>query len=200
MVAALFFGVEVKGARRWVSLAGMSIQPSEFMKPAFVIVCAWLFAEHKRQPDIPGNLFAMHPVRHGRGAAGGAARPWPDHADDGTWGIMFFMAGHAVAVDHRARRHGVRRVFAPIRCSRTLPAHRQVPDRRGRHVPGRHGARGDHQWRLVRQGPGEGIVKRIIPDSHTDFIFSVAGEEFGIMSSASCRSSPSSCCAASTRR
>ena len=59
MVAVLFVGVEVKGARRWVSLAGLSIQPSEFLKPAFVIICAWLFAEHARQPDIPGNLFAM---------------------------------------------------------------------------------------------------------------------------------------------
>ena len=59
MVAALFIGVEVKGARRWVSLAGISIQPSEFMKPAFVVICAWLFSEHQRQPEIPGNLFAM---------------------------------------------------------------------------------------------------------------------------------------------
>ncbi|TIX68171.1 MAG: cell division protein FtsW, partial [Mesorhizobium sp.] len=59
MVAVLYIGVEVKGARRWVSLAGVSIQPSEFLKPAFVVICAWLFAEHKRQPDIPGNLFAM---------------------------------------------------------------------------------------------------------------------------------------------
>ncbi len=59
MVLALFFGAEIKGARRWINIFGNSIQPSEFMKPAFVVVCAWLFAEHARQPDIPGNLFAM---------------------------------------------------------------------------------------------------------------------------------------------
>lgn len=59
MVLALFFGIEVKGARRWVTIASISIQPSEFMKPAFVVICAWLFAEHARQPDIPGNLFAI---------------------------------------------------------------------------------------------------------------------------------------------
>jgi len=53
MVAVLYIGVEVKGARRWLSFAGMSIQPSEFLKPAFVVICAWLFAEHKRQPEIP---------------------------------------------------------------------------------------------------------------------------------------------------
>jgi cell division protein FtsW len=59
MVAALYIGVEVKGSRRWIYLAGVSIQPSEYLKPAFVAICAWLFAENARQPDIPGNLFAM---------------------------------------------------------------------------------------------------------------------------------------------
>ena len=51
MVMALFFGVEVKGSRRWISIAGLSIQPSEFMKPAFVIICAWLFSERSRHPE-----------------------------------------------------------------------------------------------------------------------------------------------------
>lgn len=59
MIFALFFGIEVKGARRWISIGSFSIQPSEFMKPAFVIVCAWLFAERARHPEIPGNLFAI---------------------------------------------------------------------------------------------------------------------------------------------
>ena len=59
MVAALFFGIEVKGARRWVNLAGISIQPSEFMKPAFVVVCAWLFSERERGGEMPGNFLAM---------------------------------------------------------------------------------------------------------------------------------------------
>ena len=79
MVAVLFIGVEVKGAHRWVSFAGVSIQPSEFLKPAFVVICAWLFAEHARQPDIPGNLFAMLLLGVVVGAAGRAARSRPDH-------------------------------------------------------------------------------------------------------------------------
>ena len=53
MVAVLYVGVEVKGARRWVSFAGLSIQPSEFLKPAFVIICAWLFAEHSASRTFP---------------------------------------------------------------------------------------------------------------------------------------------------
>ena len=59
MVLALFFGMEVKGARRWMSFGPFSVQPSEFMKPAFVIVCAWLFAERARRPDVPGNLLSL---------------------------------------------------------------------------------------------------------------------------------------------
>jgi cell division protein FtsW (lipid II flippase) len=56
-----------------VTLAGISIQPSEFMKPAFVVVCAWLFAEHARQQGNSRQPVCHHPVRHRRGAAGGAA-------------------------------------------------------------------------------------------------------------------------------
>ena len=49
-------GTEIKGARRWVSLAGITIQPSEFVKPFFAIVCAWLFAQQKNpHVRIPGN-------------------------------------------------------------------------------------------------------------------------------------------------
>ena len=42
IIYALFAGVEVKGSRRWISFAGFSLQPSEFLKPAFVVICAWL--------------------------------------------------------------------------------------------------------------------------------------------------------------
>jgi cell division protein FtsW len=44
MVAVLFVGQEIKGSRRWLFLAGMSIQPSELLKPAFIVITAWLFA------------------------------------------------------------------------------------------------------------------------------------------------------------
>ena len=89
----LFVGVEVKGSQRWLSFAGVSIQPSEFMKPAFVVICAWLFAEHARQPEIPGNLFAMILL----GIVLALLVAQPDLGQTmlvlGTWGAMFFMAG-----------------------------------------------------------------------------------------------------------
>jgi cell division protein FtsW len=181
MVAALFFGIEVKGARRWITIAGISIQPSEFMKPAFVVICAWLFAEHARQPEIPGNLFAI--ILFGIVAALLVAQP-----DLGqtiltsiVWGGMFFMAGMPWLWISLLGGIGIAGVFGAYL---TLP---HVAGRIDRFLTGEGDTfqvdtarqaiiRGD--W--FGQGPGEGIVKRIIPDSHTDFIFSVAAEEFGI--------------------
>ncbi|MEX0405123.1 putative lipid II flippase FtsW [Aquibium sp. LZ166] len=182
MVAALFIGVEVKGARRWVSLAGISIQPSEFMKPAFVVICAWLFSEHQRQPEIPGNLFAM--ILLGLVLALLVAQP--DLGQTmlvlGTWGAMFFMAGMPWLWIL---------VLGAIGAAGAAAAYSAFP-----HVAGRIDrfltGEGDTfqvdtgREAIIRggwwgQGPGEGSVKRILPDSHTDFIFSVAAEEFGIV-------------------
>ncbi|MGB3417923.1 MAG: putative lipid II flippase FtsW [Mesorhizobium sp.] len=182
MVAVLYVGVEVKGARRWVSLAGLSIQPSEFLKPAFVIVCAWLFAEHRRQPDIPGNLFAMILLA----VVISLLVAQPDFGQTmlvlGTWGVMFFMAGLSWIWIVMLGAAGVAGVFAAY----TVFPH--VAGRIDRFMTGE----GDtYQVDMGREaivnggwfgvGPGEGTFKRVIPDSHADFVFSVAGEEFGIV-------------------
>ena len=55
LVATFFIGVEIKGARRWIDVAGLGIQPSELVKPTFAIVAAWFFAEQRRNPKLPGN-------------------------------------------------------------------------------------------------------------------------------------------------
>lgn len=182
MVAVLFIGVEVKGARRWVSLAGVSIQPSEFLKPAFVVICAWLFAEHERQPDIPGNLFAMILL----GLVVALLMAQPDLGQTmlvlGTWGVMFFMAGMSWFWIVALGLVGAGGLFAAY----TIFPH--VAGRIDRFMTGE----GDtFQVDMGRDaiinggwfgvGPGEGTVKRVIPDSHADFVFSVAGEEFGII-------------------
>ncbi|RWB60554.1 putative lipid II flippase FtsW [Mesorhizobium sp.] len=182
MVAVLYIGVEVKGARRWVSLAGLSIQPSEFLKPAFVIICAWLFAEHRRQPDIPGNLFAMLLLA----LVISLLVAQPDLGQTmlvlGTWGVMFFMAGLPWFWIIALGAAGVGGVFAAY----TVFPH--VAARIDKFLTGE----GDtFQVDMGREalinggwfgvGPGEGTVKRVIPDSHADFVFSVAGEEFGLI-------------------
>ncbi|WP_438753262.1 putative lipid II flippase FtsW [Pararhizobium sp. O133] len=182
MVLALFFGAEVKGSRRWISLAGLSIQPSEFMKPAFVVVCAWLFSEHARQPEIPGNLFAI--LLFGMVAALLVAQPDLGQTILTTtvWGGMFFMAGMPWIWIILLGGAGVGGLVVAY----TVLPH--VAGRIDRFMTGEGDTfqvdtareaiiRGD--W--LGQGPGEGVIKRIIPDSHTDFIFSVAAEEFGII-------------------
>jgi cell division protein FtsW len=182
MVMALLFGAEVKGSRRWVSLAGISIQPSEFLKPAFVIVCAWLFSEHKRHPEIPGNIFSMLLV----GAVVALLILQPDFGQTilvtATWGAMFFMAGMAWFWII---------LFGGIGIVGGFAAYELLPHVAGRINRFMTGEGDTYQVDLGReaiirggwlgQGPGEGTVKRILPDSHTDFVFSVAAEEFGII-------------------
>ena len=182
MAAALFVGIEIKGARRWGSLAGISIQPSEFMKPAFVVICAWLFSERERGGEMPGYFLAMMLFC----VTAGLLMLQPDFGQTmlttGTWGAMFFLAGlpmfwilvlGGIAVvgafgaymtlDHVAGR--VNRFMTGEGDTFQVDAGREAILRGG--------------W--FGQGPGEGTVKRIIPDSHTDFIFSVAAEEYGII-------------------
>src|SRR4029077_13187644 len=59
VAATILYGTEVKGARRWITLFGLSLQPSEFLKPSFVIVIAWLFGESTRRPEMPANSVAV---------------------------------------------------------------------------------------------------------------------------------------------
>jgi len=182
MVAVLFVGDEVKGARRWITVGGFSLQPSEFMKPAFIVVCAWLFSEHSRRPDIPGNLFAILLF----GVVGALLVAQPDLGQTMltalTWGAMFFLAGMPWLWIAVLGILGVAGAFAAytvfphvaIRVDRFLTGQGdtfQVDTGREAIIRG--------GW--FGQGPGEGTIKRILPDSHTDFVFSVAAEEYGII-------------------
>lgn len=182
MVAVLFVGAEIKGARRWLYLFGISFQPSEYLKPAFVVISAWLFAEKARNPDIPGNLLALVLL----GSVVGLLVAQPDLGQTllvtATWGAMFFMAGMPwlwiVLIGGVAVGGGLM----------AYAAFPHVAGRIDRFITGEGDTYQVDMGReaLVRggwfgQGPGEGSVKRILPDSHTDFIFAVAGEEFGLV-------------------
>src|SRR5215475_5537260 len=93
VIATLFVGAEVKGARRWIILAGVNIQPSEFLKPAFVILISWLFAESARKTDVPATTFSLLLLL----AVVGALVLQPDFGQTMlvllVWGALFFMAG-----------------------------------------------------------------------------------------------------------
>jgi cell division protein FtsW len=183
MLATLFVGVEVKGARRWINLLGFSIQPSEFMKPAFVVIIAWLFAENAKRSDIPGNVFAVILLA----IAGALLVAEPDFGQTMlitiAWGALFFMAGMSwlwIAALAVVALAGVAGAYV------MLP---HVAGRIDRFISPQSGDTYQIDRALesilrggwLGQGPGEGTVKRILPDAHTDFIFAVAAEEFGII-------------------
>src|SRR3954453_19590017 len=90
--ATLIVGAEVKGARRWIVLAGVNIQPSEFLKPAFVILIAWLFAESSRKFDVPATSICLLLLF----LVVGILVLQPDFGQTMlaalVWGALFFMA------------------------------------------------------------------------------------------------------------
>lgn len=183
MIYTLFGGMEVKGARRWVSIGAFSIQPSEFMKPAFVILVAFLLAENERRPEVPGQLFAI--ILFAMVAALLVAQP-----DFGqtmlvllVWCALFFMVGLSWVW---IAALGIMGLGGMIAAYLFLP---HVTGRINRFLDPESGDTFQIDRALesfvhggwLGRGPGEGTVKRILPDSHTDFIFAVAAEEFGII-------------------
>jgi cell division protein FtsW len=182
VAATPHFGPEIKGARRWLVLLGVNIQPSEFIKPAFVIIVAWLFGESARRPDMPANTFSLVLLL----VVIALLVLQPDFGQTMliavVWSALFFMAG-------------MRLVWvagiAGLAAIGLLSAYYTVP-----HVTRRiqrfiDPGSGDTfnidiaTESFVRggwfgKGPGEGTVKRILPESHTDFVFAVAAEEFGV--------------------
>jgi cell division protein FtsW len=184
VVATLYLGVEVKGARRWLTLGPLgSVQPSEFIKPAFVILAAWAFAEGTRRPDLPGTImaFLLLPI---------TIVPLVLQPDFGqtmlvalVWAGLFFVAGlHWFWVLGLGGAGAVG----------ILIAYQLVPHVRARIERFMDKGSGDTfqidtalesfaQGGWLGKGPGEGTVKRILPDAHTDFIFAVTAEEFGIV-------------------
>jgi cell division protein FtsW len=183
LAATLLYGAEVKGARRWIVFLGINLQPSEFVKPAFVILIAWLFGESARRPEMPANSMAMALLF----MVVGLLVAQPDFGQTllilSVWGAMFFMAGMRMiwvgglagaaliglggayfAFTHVARR--IKRFLDPA-SGDTF----QIDNAVESFVRG--------GW--LGRGPGEGTVKRVLPDSHADFVFAVAAEEFGIV-------------------
>ena len=156
--ATPFFGPEIKGARRWLVLFGVSIQPSEFLKPAFVILVAWLFGESAKRPDMPANTFSLMLLL----MVVALLVLQPDFGQTMlivlVWSALFFMAGMRVVWVF-----GIAGIAGVGPAQRLLHgAARRAPDsafpRPGvrRHLQHRHRNRKLHARRLVRQGTGRG--------------------------------------------
>ena len=183
IVATILFGAEVKGARRWIVILGVNIQPSEFVKPAFVILISWLFSESARRPEMPATtmsfgLLALVSV---------LLLMEPDFGQTMlivlVWGALFFMSGmrfvwvFGLAGAATAGLFGAYYIFPHV----AARIRRFMDPASGDTFQVDTAIESFMRGGWFGQGPGEGTVKRILPDSHTDFVFAVAAEEFGII-------------------
>lgn len=183
MVAAVLIGPEVNGARRWVRLAGFSLQPSEMAKPAYAVVLAWLFAEARQRSDyalvfVAVGLYALIAV---------LLLLQPDVGQlmlvTVVFGALFFISGQRLLWAF---------AFGGVGVSLLAAAYVSFPHVRGRFARFLDPASGDTfqtdraiqsfaEGGFLGRGPGEGTIKSVLPDAHTDFIFAVVAEEYGAL-------------------
>ena len=181
MAAALLQGFERNGATRWLILGGVFLQPSEFAKPGFVVLSAWLFSESIKRPDMPAielsllalAIFLALLVRQ------------PDIGQaiiiSGVWCGLFFLAGYSM-------------LFLPLLGGACVAgffgAYAMLPHFANR-IDRFFGTLGDGQQMTVAaavfrdagwfgHGLGEGFTKTRLPDAHNDYVFAALAEELGI--------------------
>jgi cell division protein FtsW len=183
MVVTMIAGVEVNGARRWLRLGGISLQVSEFVKPSFVVAAAWLFASQRTDLGFPANAicFAVCALIIA------LLMLQPDFSMAvliaAVWFAQYLLAGLHL---------GWMVALAGAGAAGAAAAYAYIP-----HITSRidrfiDPAAGDSyqvdtaleafmNGGLLGRGPGEGVVKQVLPDAHSDFVFAVAGEEFGLL-------------------
>jgi cell division protein FtsW len=188
-VLTLVVGISIKGGRRWIALPGLRIQPSEFLKPCFAVTIAWLLSEARKahhlrftaialalwtvivlvlqlQPDV-GMLAVISAVFIGQLFISGM-----------PLALMAGLGGLCTAAGYTLF------LFDSHVHDRVLLYLHPDPATRAGH--------GDTfqldtallafgNGGLLGRGPGEGHIKDGLPDAHADFIFAVAGEEFGML-------------------
>jgi cell division protein FtsW len=183
MAALLLFGHEAKGATRWLRFWGTTFQPSEIIKPAIIVLSAWLLAQREKFPSGPWAIiaFAFYAVTVGllllQPDVGQSALltagfiivffisglPW-------LWATGFVVGGAGLGWSLYALLPHVHQridsfLYPTQNDTYQIDRAREAIERGG----------------FFGVGPGEGSVKRVLPDAHTDFVYSVAGEEFGLI-------------------
>lgn len=183
LLLTFVIGVEVKGARRWIDIAGQSIQPTEFLKPALIVVTAMLLAKPDAKGRLQGFLISIVIMA----AVGLPVLIQPNFgmalAMGTVWFAQVFMAGLPLLWLAPLIALGL----CVVAGSYTMLPH--VRDRIERFLnpeqsdtyqvdQANEAIMMGHLW---GRGAGEGVVKHHLPDAHTDFIFAVVVEEFGII-------------------
>lgn len=179
-----FIGTDFgKGAVRWFSFGFASVQPSEFLKPGFVIVTAWLIAASQEINSPPGKSisFAIALI------VVAFLAMQPDFGQAAlivfAWGVIYFVGGAPMTligvvgglvtafgfVFYESSEHFARRIDGFL-----------SPDVDPRTQLG-YAANAIQEGGFFGVGVGEGQVKWSLPDAHTDFIIAVAAEEYGLI-------------------
>jgi cell division protein FtsW len=181
MVAVLVVGLELNGARRWLPVFGQTVQPSELMKPGFVVVVAWLFAESRRRPEMPALPIAV-------ALTGVIAMLLVAEPDIGqlmlvmlVFGLLYVLSGQRLVGALAVAGAGTAMLaYAYYNLG-------YIRTRIDKFIVGAPGEKSQldsalkafTNGGLFGRGPGEGTVKTNLPDAHTDFIFAVLAEEYG---------------------
>ena len=183
MILTLFWGEETKGASRWIRIFGVSLQPSEFIKPTLAVVAAWLFEGQKKYRDFPGDLlstvlFAFTLL---------LLLLQPDVGMSlvvtAVWAFQFFLSGLSLVLVGVLAALGIAFAVAAyfmfphvhLRVQQCLASENNLSYQIKKSLEA------FQNGNFFGMGPGEGVVKMHIPDAHTDFIFAVAAEEYGML-------------------
>lgn len=180
MVAVLLFGEEAKGARRWINILGFTMQPSEFLKPFFITLIGLILSEKYSKTNFPGFTIALgiHFV------VCCLLILQPDFGMVITYTAVlcgqFFLAGISLWLIIML---GIVAVLGAVGAYTFLPHVAKRVDSflnpTSENYQVERSLEAYINGGLFGKGPGEGTVKSHLPDSHSDFIFAVAGEEFG---------------------
>ncbi len=172
-----------KGAVRWLSVAGLSLQPSEFLKPGFVIAVAWLMAAAQDLNGPPGRAISLTIMM----VVVGFLALQPDFGQSAlivfAWGVIYFVSGAPMlliaVVGCLVALGGVFAYGASEHFARRIDGFLS-PDVDPRTQLG-YAANAIQEGGFFGVGVGEGQVKWSLPDAHTDFIIAVAAEEYGLI-------------------
>ncbi|MFN3826878.1 MAG: FtsW/RodA/SpoVE family cell cycle protein [Micavibrio sp.] len=183
MILVLLIGAEVKGAQRWISLFGFSIQPSEFMKPSFAVMSGWFLSRSREQPGFPGDAIAMGLF----GLVVALLVMQPDIGMTFVTASIFLaqlcLAGVSLWI---LCALGLLGVAGLVGAYFLLPHFQSRLDRfldpaSGDTYQIDKSLEAFRQGGLAGVGPGQGEIKLGIPDAHADFIYAVAAEEMGMI-------------------
>ncbi|WP_135211016.1 FtsW/RodA/SpoVE family cell cycle protein [Vitreimonas flagellata] len=182
---AALFGTEIKGAQRWFDFGLFSFQPSEILKPALIVVWAWMLSESMKQPKFPGRLVSL-------GLMALAAAALLAQPDVGQTALLLICLAPMLMLSGIALRYLLG--GGALAALGAWAIYSFYPHARER-VDTWLNPEGDAAYQVNRaldaiaaggvfgRGPGEGVIKRSLPDAHADFVFAVAAEEFGLIAS-----------------